>query len=76
MPDHPANSSDSAEHVALRLLEMIVERDAPKPPLTVNATWILSTYARCLRTVRNPELPAKAGASHKPWSVAPDVPQK
>jgi hypothetical protein len=56
MPDHVG---DSAEHIAFRLFEMILEKDPPKAPLTLNATWILTTYARCLRTVRNPELPGK-----------------
>jgi hypothetical protein len=63
MPDHLPNVGDSAEHIAFRLFEMIVEKDGPKPPLTMNATWILTTYARCLRTVRNPEVPPPKPAS-------------
>jgi hypothetical protein len=59
MSDHLSNVGDSAEHVAFRLLEIIIAKDAPKAPVTMNATWILTTYARCLRTVRNPEVPAK-----------------
>jgi hypothetical protein len=65
--DHLPHVSDSAEHVAYRLLEMIIAKDPPKPPLPgMNATWILTTYARCLRTVRNPEPPAKPEAPKPP----------
>jgi hypothetical protein len=62
MSEHFMGVGDSSEHIAFRLLEMIIAKDPPKPPLSMNATWILTTYARCLRTVRNPELPAKPEA--------------
>jgi len=66
--DHPSNLGDSPEHIAYRLFEMIVAKDPPKPPITVNATWILSTYARCLRVVRNPDSlkPAETGRPKVP----------
>lgn len=64
--EHVSNVGDSAEHIAFRLFELILEKDAPKPPVTLNAAWILSTYARCLRTVRNPELPAKPAVAPSP----------
>jgi len=55
MADHLPHVGDTAEHVAYRLLEMIIAKDPPKAPQSMNATWILSTYQRCLRAVRNPE---------------------
>lgn len=63
MTDRLPSVGDSAEHIAFRLFEMIVEKDPPKPPLSMNATWILSTYQRCLRAVRNPDGPARSEAS-------------
>ena len=57
MPEPIPNLGETAEHIAYRLLEMIVANDPPKAPLSMNATWILTTYARCLRSVKNPELP-------------------
>jgi hypothetical protein len=60
MSDHLPNVGDSAEHIAFRLLETILEKDPPTPPST---SWILSTYARCLRMVRNPEVPPRPQAA-------------
>ena len=66
MPDHHIlDVGDSAEHVAFRLFEMIMAKDPPKAPLTLNATWILTTYARCLRTVKNPESAAPKTSAFK-----------
>jgi len=56
---------ESAEHVAYRLLEIIIANDPPKPPLNMNATWVLTTYARCLRTVKHPEPPAAKSTPYK-----------
>ena len=66
MTDGHRSDGDSAEHIAFRLFEMIVEKDPPKPPLSMNATWILSTYQRCLRAVRNPEGPTKGEPAKAP----------
>jgi hypothetical protein len=59
MSEHFAGVGDSSEHIAFRLLEMIIAKDPPKPPLSMNATWVLTTYARCLRTVRSPDVQPK-----------------
>jgi hypothetical protein len=62
MADDLPHVGDSSEHIAFRLLEMVIAKDPPKPPLSMNATWILTTYQRCLRAVRHPELLAKPEA--------------
>jgi hypothetical protein len=59
MSEHFMGVGDSSEHIAFRLLEIVIAKDPPKPPLSMNATWILTTYQRCLRAVRHPESPAK-----------------
>jgi hypothetical protein len=60
MSDHFPNVGDSAEHIAFRFFEMILEKDGPKPPLAMNATQILTTCARCLRTVAQSGIASQA----------------
>lgn len=65
MPEPISDLGETPEHISYRLLEMIIANDPPKPPLIMNATWILTTYARCLRTVKNPEAPAPKSTPYK-----------
>lgn len=53
-----SDSGETAEDIAYRLLELIIANDPPSPPQNMNATWVVTTYARCLRTVKNPDLSA------------------